>query len=248
MKDIFPEIFLQFINILDIEDFIKLCKINQHYYKICKNNKQYIAKKLLEKYNVDYNDSRNFIYIANNARKNDYISSQTDYVSILRLYYNFYKYTDINIRRNLEGTAHNNKNSINFHLRKKISSFPIYPNLVRLSISDNLLTTFPIQPSLEDLHIQGNRLTSFPIQPKLKKLLIYDNQLTSFPIQPELIYLHIYRNKLISFPKQPKLQTLLISDNKLTLFNIQPELLHLDISNNNLTSIPQQPKLIQLIS
>ena len=42
-----------------------LCLVNKFYYNVFLDNKEYIYKKILEKYQVEYTDPTNFIYIYN---------------------------------------------------------------------------------------------------------------------------------------------------------------------------------------
>lgn len=48
------ELILKIIIESDVGDLKNLCKTNTQFHDICKNNRQYIIKHLLEKYQVDY--------------------------------------------------------------------------------------------------------------------------------------------------------------------------------------------------
>ena len=59
------DVYLEVITRSDPEQIQKLCSSNKHYNALCKHYREYISKKQLERYQVDYKDPGNFIYIMN---------------------------------------------------------------------------------------------------------------------------------------------------------------------------------------
>jgi len=158
-----------------IESLQKLCSQNKEFFKICKQNTYIIAKNFLNKYQVDYTDPNNFIYIFNNANIKDYKdNNRWNLGSIFKLYMKAYSYKEI-ICDNMG-----------------ITSFPIYPNMKKFSGVNNKLTSFPVQPNMIDFFGSNNKLTSFPVQPKMEYFNALNNKLTSIPDQPNLEYYYCY--------------------------------------------------------
>ena len=67
--------FLEIIKHSTPDNLHNLCTSNKYFYNVCNNNKEWIAKFFLDKYQVEYNDPTNFIYVDNrknikNYRKN----------------------------------------------------------------------------------------------------------------------------------------------------------------------------------
>jgi hypothetical protein len=243
------EILFEIIKHLDLDEFWKLCKTNKSYKQICDYNSQFIFKMFLDKYKVDYNDRYNFVYLANGVSKRQYIiDGIIDYQGVLSLYYKFYKYTNIRVSRNMLKCSVDDGSTDTFYLRKPISSFPIYPNLTQLFITNNRLTTFPVQPKLKELHINHNSLVTFPVQPELVSLHIQSNNLTSFPTQPKLRLLIANRNRLTSLPTQPELVDLDISYNPLTHFSSQPKLEYVEISNDQRNLQIDDTSLVKIVN
>jgi hypothetical protein len=207
------DIFIEITQYLDLSDFFNLCESNENYKSYCNE----ISRIYLSKYKVDYKDPTNFIYVANKTSIKKYIDNDyINYTSILWLYYQYYDETNISLK----------------YLKKKITSFPIYPKLIKLNVSGHSLTSFPSQPNLEELYINHNRLTSFSVQPNLVKLHIQYNNLTFIPTLPKLSLLIANRNRLTSLSIQPELVDLDISYNPLILFIEQPKLEYVEISDN----------------
>jgi hypothetical protein len=243
------EILFEIIKHLDLDEFWKLCKTEKYYKQICDENRRFFAKMFLDKYEVDYNDRYNFVYLANGVSKRQYIVNDViDYRGILNLYYKFYKYTHIRVSRNMLKCSLDDGLIDTFYLRKPISSFPIYPNLKKLFIPNNRLTTFPVQPKLKELHINHNNLTAFPVQPELESLHIQNNNLTSFPTQPKLRLLIANRNRLINLSTQPELVDLDISYNPLTHFSNQPKLEYVEISDDQRDLQINDTSLIKIVN
>ena len=108
------------------------------------------AKEILNKYQVDYLDPSNFIYVANKVKFDDYFKNgEYDFVRILELYMKFYDSTIIDCSE------------------LGITSFPVYPNMVYFYGDENQLTSFPVQPKMTHFRGDENQLTSFPVQPKM---------------------------------------------------------------------------------
>ncbi len=145
-------------------------------------------------FKVDYTDPNNFIYRYENVDISSVKNGDSfDIDKIYELYMRYYELTDIDY--GLE-----------------ITSFPVYPNLKRLDISNNQLKTFPVQPSLEWLNIFNNNLTYFLVQPEMKICYITCNKLKHFPTQPELEWLTISNDIFLKIDIQPKLKNLYIKN------------------------------------
>ena len=222
--DIYVEL-LEHINSPD--DIKNFCSQNKYLHNLCQDNESVIARHFLNKYQVDYSDPTNFIYIYNNVKINNYRddNNRWDYVKIYKLYMKQFNKTKIEISNNV------------------ISSFPIYPKMIEIEISDNLLTSFPIQPEMKEFMGSVNELTSFPVQPKMKYCDVEGNQLKSFPIQPKMTYCDISSNQLTSFPVQPKMTQIRCNNNQLTSFPVQPNMTKISAENNPFIYFPVQPKI-----
>ena len=204
----------------------KLFLVNKFCYNFYKENKEYICKKFLEKYSVDYSDPTNFIYIYNKVNISDYkLEGTFNYLKILKLYMkNFYCKKII-------------CNSMG------ISSFPIYPKMVHFDGSNNSLTSFPVQPKMKFFKGENNKLRSFPVQPKMKFFEGNSNQLTTFPVQPNMTHFYGNYNESTSFQVQPNMTHFYGSHNSLTFFPVQPHMEYFKGNYNQLTSFPIQPKM-----
>jgi len=172
-----------------IETLQKFCSQNKEFFKICQENTYTISKNFLNKYQVDYTDPNNFIYVFNNVNIKDYKNNNRwNLGSIFKLYMKTYSHTSINCDN------------------MGITSFPIYPNMKNFSGSNNKLTTFPVQPNMIDFLGNNNKLTTFPIQPKMEYFEGSNNNLTTFPVQPKMEFFNAFNNKLTSIPDQPNLE------------------------------------------
>jgi hypothetical protein len=60
---------------MNFEDLKNICSQNKDFKNFCSQNKNYIAKIFLTKYQVDYKDPSNYIYVAHKANINDYKNS-----------------------------------------------------------------------------------------------------------------------------------------------------------------------------
>lgn len=239
MDNIPFDIFYEIIKFLDLHQLDELCKVNKYYADFCFShwNKRNIAKFFLKKYKVDYNNPTNFIYLANKRKKGDFITkNEIDYIGLLELYKKFYMYEEIRwgSGKFLSLTSRGNTKIIPLKNGHYVSSFPIYPNLVYLSLVACRLTgTFPRQPQLQTLHLEFNLLESIETQPNLINLHVQTNRLKNFPLQPKLTDLIISRNQLSSFDiEQPELVNLSISSNPLTSFHFQPKLESIEVSRD----------------
>ena len=150
-------------------------------------------KKFLKEHQVDYKDDNNFIYNYNGISRKNFISRQGryNYRGIYKLYMKNY-YDENIVAQNL-----------------KITSFPNYPNLVSLDISDNYLKELPILEKLQRLNADNNNITYMLSQPNLFYLSINNNYIVDLDIQPNLVYLYIMDNELENIDfimKQPALK------------------------------------------
>ncbi|NOJ43916.1 NEL-type E3 ubiquitin ligase domain-containing protein [Bradyrhizobium australiense] len=125
-------------------------------------------------------------------------------------------------------------------------SAPLPPELRRLNVDNNQLTSLPDLPAdLQRLYANNNRLTSLPDLPAgLRRLYAIGNGLTSLPALPAgLQRLNVDYNQLTNLPEPlpAELEWLSASHNQLTSLpeTIPAELLWLGASNNQLTSVPE---------
>jgi hypothetical protein len=120
------------------------CKSNNYIYN---NNDFYKAKCELYRYQVDYKDPTNFIYIYNKKEIPFTAQGDHDLIEILKIYM---------LQFNMEKIT---------CMYAGITSFPVYPKMTECDISNNELTSFPVQPVMTFCDISNNELTSFNIQP-----------------------------------------------------------------------------------
>ena len=100
----------------------------------------------------------------------------------------------------------------------------VFPNLKRLYLQSNNLTTLPKLnlPALEDLNLDNNQLTTLPELnlPNLKRLDLYNNQLTTLPELnlPALEGLNLRNNQLTTLPELnlPNLKQLYLNNNEIS--------------------------------
>ncbi len=215
----------------------------------CSKYNSLVKKKMFKLIDLEYKEPKNFIYVMNNVKFSEIKdkSGKYNYDKIYDLYLKFLHENQI------------------FCKNKKITSFPFYPYLEYLNISDNNLDNIPVLPNLKHLEISFNNikhfkefpkleylsiheqknLTKFEPQPRLKELRITYNNLKTFPSHNNLIYLDIQGNKLLSkIDVQPKLETLYITETSIKTLPTMPKLKDLEIHwNDKLTSIESQPRL-----
>ncbi|MDE5458499.1 MULTISPECIES: NEL-type E3 ubiquitin ligase domain-containing protein [Bradyrhizobium] len=125
-------------------------------------------------------------------------------------------------------------------------SAPLPPELRRLNVDNNQLTSLPDLPAdLQRLYASNNRLTSLPDLPAgLRRLYASSNGLTSLPadLPPGLRRLNVDNNQLTSLPDLPAgLQRLNVDYNQLTNLPepLPAELEWLSVTHNQLTSLPE---------
>ena len=118
------------------KDLSNYCSLNTYFFNLCKDNKTFICKHFLHKYQVNYENQNDFIFITNKVNQKDYlINDKWNYPSLFKLYMkHFYK----------EEIECNNRG---------ITSFPIYPNMKKFDGRNNQLTSFPIQPEMIDFNV-----------------------------------------------------------------------------------------------
>lgn len=221
-----------FKHITDLDQLRSLCSLNRSFREFCSkpSNINNIAKHFLQTLQVNYDDPNNYIYIAHRAKMNNYKNADGSwkYNALLLLYSKSYSKTTI---------------QYNGFSQKHITSFPIYPRMIKCSLSYNDLTSFPVQPNMESCVISQNKLTNFPVQPKMKTCNLTNNKLSDFPIQPNMESCDIGENHLTNFPVQPEMTYCDVSVNELTSFPIQPKMRHCDISSNPIRDFPIQPNM-----
>jgi hypothetical protein len=66
------DIYIELLDHLDIEGLKGYCSQNRFFRDICLRNRERISKNLLEKYEVKYEDPKNFIYVMSNVKLEDY--------------------------------------------------------------------------------------------------------------------------------------------------------------------------------
>ncbi|ANW02897.1 NEL-type E3 ubiquitin ligase domain-containing protein [Bradyrhizobium icense] len=125
-------------------------------------------------------------------------------------------------------------------------SAPLPPELRRLNVDNNQLTSLPELPAdLERLYASNNRLTSLPDLPAgLRRLYAISNGLTSLPAElpPGLRRLNVDNNQLTSLPDNlpATLQELDAGGNRLTsLPDLPAGLQRLNVDYNQLTNLPE---------
>ena len=217
------EIILNILSNLDIGDLNKIISKSRRLHYICKNNRSYLIKMILEKNKVDYTDPGNFIYF--DERSNEFIPIPDDLEKVFGLYLKHYNKLSIEV---------NNKN---------ITSIPLYPKLEELHCQGNQIIQIPIMPNIQVLNCEKNQITQIPKMPELKELWCSNNQLTQIPIMPELKKLCCTDNKITTLPIMPKLTFAWCCNNKITTLPIMPKLKTLLCEFNQITTLPIMPKL-----
>src|SRR2546422_776480 len=160
------EIILEILFLLkDIDSYFNLFLVNKRINNICKQCSSQISKYFLNKYQVDYNDPTNFIYVYKKLNINDY---SNDYLKILQLYFSYTGMKKIEC------------------YNKKITSIPAFPNLQELHCILNQITTLPKYPNLKKLNCKYNQITTLPKYPKLRVLNCNENKITTLQEYPEL--------------------------------------------------------------
>ena len=125
------EILFSIINMSDISEIISFSKMNKVINSFIKKDKELQARITLERYQVDYEDPTNFIYLYNKVNISDYKNITWKYSKIVELYFLCFNEEKINCR-NLG-----------------ITSFPIYPNMTHFYGEYNNLELFPVQSKME---------------------------------------------------------------------------------------------------
>jgi len=222
--------FIGIIEQSEYPDVLNLCKTNPTFARWCKESKQIIFKTMFNKYQIDYKDPTNFIYVMNkiNMNKVKTIIKSNDFKTIFKLYLKFYQEQSINCAW------------------ANITSIPIYPRLKLLECNNNQITTLPVMPKLETLNCDNNQITTLPVMPKLITLSCDNNQITTLPVMPALKILYCYNNQITTLPIMPALEVLDCDDNQITTLPVMPRLKTLSCRNNQITTLPVMPKLKRL--
>lgn len=108
----------------------------------------------------------------------------------------------------------------------------LFPNLIILDCSCNLLTNIDSQSTLEEINIQDNSLTTLPAWPSMKRIIATDNKLKEIPIYPYLTDLIVANNRIESIINQPLLEKLIANKNRISEIRALPKLQMADLSNN----------------
>jgi Leucine-rich repeat (LRR) protein len=145
------ELFIEFLfSIDDLNALKNFCKINKGARELCRRYRVAICKKFLQRYQVDYNDPTNFIYVMNNVKKESFFKDgEPEYCRLLFLYSKFYDHKSIHFGHGRFG--------------KEITSMPLYPNVKSLVCYGNNLKSLPDgMRNLTFLDCNSNKLTSLP--------------------------------------------------------------------------------------
>ena len=130
---------------------------------MCQENKETIYKHFLKRYQFNYKDPSNFIYVENKKNIDEYQKGESwNYYGLFKLYMKLFNKTEI-------------------YINKYITSFPIYPNMTKFYCRMNRLTSFPTQPNMVEFYGSYNKLVSFATQPNMVYFQGDNNKLTSFP-------------------------------------------------------------------
>lgn len=221
------DLYLNIINESDPDTINKLCQSSKQFLNYCSTYKETIAKIMLKKYKVNYQDPTHFIYIKNKRSLSEFKKENNKimFSEIYNLYLKDYFSTEIKCEK------------------MGITGFPMYPNLKFLHCRDNMLTTIPSMPELLQLRCNDNLLTELPQFPKLISLHCDTNQIKTLPPYPQLKFLSCELNELKTLPMYPKLIDLFAMGNQLRELQAYPGLQNLYIGNNNLTKLPKLPFL-----
>ena len=232
------ELFIEFLfSIDDLNALKNFCQINKGARELCRKYRVAICKKFLQRYQVDYNDPTNFIYVMNKEKKKKFFKDgEPEYCRLLFLYSKFYDKKEIWFEHG--------------RFAKKVTSMPLYPNVKSLVCYENDLKSLPDgMRNLTHLDCNSNELTSLPNgMIKLKSLSCHFNKLTSFPNDLfSLEWLNCDGNKLTSLPKTViNLKTVFCKNNLLeALPNGMVNLTLLSCGNNLLTSLPKDMKKLK---
>ena len=176
------------------EELDYACQLNKGLAAFCKSNPAAVGLEMFKKYDVDYTDKGNLIYMDINF--DDVYSSKTcvyDMEKIYNLFLKYYHMQDIDCSE------------------KGITSIPKFPNLKVLDCSNNKIKVIPEHlKNLTFLNCSDNELSCFPKLPKLEVLICSNNQFIRFPGFTDLPgkYTDFYNYlKTVRREKFPKLTT-----------------------------------------
>ena len=114
-----------------------------------------------------------------------------------------------------------------------------FQNLIKLNISENVLTTFYFPPKLVKLDISNNRLEEIDEFPDtLLKFNCEDNMLEDLEnINNNLLYINISNNRFKELPNLPEsVETIIAKDNNIENFWYLPEnAVTIDLANNRIS-------------
>lgn len=227
MSKLSDNIKFQLLKKMNFEDLEKFCSEDENFVNFCSKNKDSIAKMFLNKYKVEYTDPTNYIYLANNAKMDDYKNSDGtwEFGLLLTLYAKSYSKKHISYTDGMTSFPIY-PNMINFHgPDNDLKNFPVQPKMTECEISHNMnLKSFPVQPNMRIFSGEECGLTNFPIQPKMTHFYGDYNLFKTFPIQPEMKEFHGESTPLKSFPTQPKMKVFYARETPLTSMSFQPKI------------------------
>jgi Leucine-rich repeat (LRR) protein len=188
----------------DLDSYIKFCYDKD--YLVCD---EIGSRRFLKKYNVNYKNPNDLIYM------DDEYNENRSYSEILTLYYKYY------IKEKLECS------------RRGLTSLPDLPNVKDLDCSRNKLKSLPDLPNVKHLDCSSNKLTTLPDLPNVNYLFCDYNKLTRLPELSNVVQLVCHNNKLTRLPELlPRLRSLDCSHNELTSLPKLPNIIMLFCNNN----------------
>lgn len=233
--------------IRDPNDLEKYCSTNRVINELCKKNRKVIAKHFLKKYDVNYENLNDFIYLYKEEKNiEDYIIDNTfDYWKIFKLYTLYFYDEDIILED------------------ERISSIPILPNAKKINIGMTNIKSIHLSGNLEKFTADGNvnfekftinknnnlitlscddtNIKNIPKLSKLKELSISGTPLNSFPDAPNLEKLFC-RNTLISdtIPYE-NLKVLVCGESSITNIPKFKYIEHIDVAGLDIETLPEFP-------
>lgn len=186
------ELFLKIILYIDPDVFINTYIVSREIkhdnclFDRLEANKNFICKRYLYKYKVNFWDPTNFIYLSDTVNLNR--SLNLSLFDVLKLY-----------------CVHFNDTVINCN-DMGITSFPVYPKMSLFIGNNNNIKVFPQQPGMILFIGEHNKLEHFEVQPVMLRFVGNDNCLKYFPVQPNMTHFYGVNNNIVNFPKQPKME------------------------------------------
>jgi len=159
----------------------------------CSEHPEVVAEIMLKKYNVDYKNPGNVIYLEIPIEK-FYTACLDTYVldKIYLLYLKCYGMKKIYVSG-----------------KKFITSVPILPNLEEFYCRSTSITSIPLLPNLRILDCKYTRISTLPLLPKLEELQCTDSAMSLLPAFPELKKLFCNNTNIKHLPEFPEIEFLL---------------------------------------